>query len=119
VARALLRAASRLFSTPRCRHECRHGRLKPRHAVANNRHSACRTTLGNMIIGVPREVKDHETRVGLVPSAVIALQEAGHQVLVEVGAGVGSSLPDRDYKEAGRDAGSIGRRGLGAGRAGH
>ena len=54
-----------------------------------------------MIIGVPREVKDHETRVGLVPSAVIALQEAGHQVLVEVGAGVGSSLPDRDYKEAG------------------
>ncbi len=54
-----------------------------------------------MIIGVPKEVKDHETRVGLVPSGVIALVEAGHRVLVEAGAGKGSSIPDEDYREAG------------------
>ena len=36
-----------------------------------------------MIIGVPKEIKDHETRVGLVPHAVAALREAGHQVFVE------------------------------------
>ena len=40
-----------------------------------------------MIIGVPREIKDHETRVGLVPSGVIALREAGHEVLAETHAG--------------------------------
>jgi alanine dehydrogenase len=54
-----------------------------------------------LIVGVPREVKDHETRVGLVPGGVIALHEAGHVVLVEAGAGKGSSIPDRDYAEAG------------------
>jgi alanine dehydrogenase len=54
-----------------------------------------------MIIGVPKEVKDHETRVGLVPSGVIALREAGHQVLVQTSAGEGSSIPDQDYAEAG------------------
>jgi alanine dehydrogenase len=54
-----------------------------------------------MIIGVPKEIKDHETRVGLVPSGVTALREAGHEVLVETHAGEGSSLPDSDYHEAG------------------
>uniref|UniRef100_Q01VQ6 Alanine dehydrogenase n=1 Tax=Solibacter usitatus (strain Ellin6076) TaxID=234267 RepID=Q01VQ6_SOLUE len=54
-----------------------------------------------MIIGVPKEIKDHETRVGLVPSGVTALREAGHEVLVETHAGEGSSLPDSDYLEAG------------------
>ncbi len=54
-----------------------------------------------MIIGVPKEVKDHETRVGLVPSGAQALQEAGHQVLVEAGAGAGSSLTDQEYEQAG------------------
>jgi alanine dehydrogenase len=54
-----------------------------------------------MIIGVPKEIKDHETRVGLVPSGVMALLEAGHEVLVESGAGVGSSLTDREYMQAG------------------
>jgi alanine dehydrogenase len=54
-----------------------------------------------LIVGVPREVKDHETRVGLVPGGVVALHEAGHAVLVEAGAGTGSSIPDRDYAEAG------------------
>src|SRR5215475_13400476 len=54
-----------------------------------------------MIIGVPREIKDHETRVGLVPSGVTALREAGHEVLVETRAGEGSSLTDREYMQAG------------------
>jgi alanine dehydrogenase len=54
-----------------------------------------------MIIGVPKEVKDHETRVGLVPSAASALVEAGHQVLVETLAGEGSTLPDAEYIRAG------------------
>ncbi|MBI1789767.1 MAG: alanine dehydrogenase [Acidobacteria bacterium] len=54
-----------------------------------------------MVIGVPKEVKDQETRVGLVPSGVTALREAGHEVLVETQAGEGSSLPDRDYVQAG------------------
>jgi alanine dehydrogenase len=54
-----------------------------------------------MIVGVPKEVKDHETRVGLVPAGVVALVEAGHQVLVESSAGDGSSLPDEEYVTAG------------------
>jgi alanine dehydrogenase len=54
-----------------------------------------------VIIGVPKEVKDHETRVGVVPSGVTALMEAGHEVVVEAGAGVGSSLFDQEYSEAG------------------
>ena len=54
-----------------------------------------------MVIGVPKEVKDHETRVALVPSAVLALREAGHTVLVETHAGEGSSLPDEEYSRAG------------------
>ncbi len=54
-----------------------------------------------MIIGVPKEVKDHESRVGLVPGGVVALREAGHEVLVETQAGVGSSIPNGDYVRAG------------------
>jgi alanine dehydrogenase len=57
--------------------------------------------MNNMVIGVPREIKDHETRVGLVPAAVAALREARHEVLVEAGAGEGSSLTDDEYKLAG------------------
>src|SRR5215813_5655626 len=54
-----------------------------------------------MIIGVPKEVKDHETRVGLVPSGVVTLCEAGHEVLVETRAGEGSAITDREYMQAG------------------
>src|SRR5882724_4981974 len=54
-----------------------------------------------MIIGVPKEIKDHETRVGLVPSGVIALREAGHEVLAETHAGEGSSITDAEYEHAG------------------
>jgi alanine dehydrogenase len=54
-----------------------------------------------LIIGVPKEVKDHETRVGCVPAMVTTLREHGHEVLVETQAGVGSSISDEEYQEAG------------------
>lgn len=54
-----------------------------------------------MIIGVPREVKDHESRVGLVPHGVSALIEAGHEVVVQTRAGALSSIPDDEYVSAG------------------
>ncbi len=54
-----------------------------------------------MIIGVPKEVKDHESRVALVPSGVVTLRENGHEVLVETNAGNLSALTDRDYLHAG------------------
>ena len=67
-----------------------------------------------MIIGVPKEVKDHETRVGLVPSGAHALCEAGHRVLVESRAGEGSSILDQEYRNAGAElvasAGDLWRR---------
>ena len=56
-----------------------------------------------MIIGVPREVKDHESRVGLVPSGVSALVEAGHKVLVQSRAGAGSTISDQEYVSAGAE----------------
>jgi alanine dehydrogenase len=56
-----------------------------------------------MLIGVPKEVKDHETRVGIVPSGVKALVDAGHMVIVEAGAGALSSMPDEDYRAAGAE----------------
>ena len=54
-----------------------------------------------MIVGVPKELKDHEARVALVPSGVSALREAGHEVLVETKAGELSAITDRDYMQAG------------------
>lgn len=54
-----------------------------------------------MIIGVPKEIKDHETRVGLVPGGATALREAGHEVLVETRAGEGSTISDEEYIHAG------------------
>jgi len=54
-----------------------------------------------MIIGVPREVKDHESRVGLAPHGPRALVEAGHEVLVQTRAGALSSIPDEEYVAAG------------------
>ena len=56
-----------------------------------------------MRIGVPKEVKDHESRVGIVPAGVKALVEAGHQVVVQAGAGALSSITDQEYNDAGAD----------------
>ena len=52
-----------------------------------------------MIIGVPREIKDSEYRVGLVPSGAHQLTEDGHQVVIESGAGAGSGFGDEEYQE--------------------
>lgn len=54
-----------------------------------------------MIIGVPKEIKTLEHRVGLVPSSVKEFTNHGHQVLVESGAGAGINFSDGDYEEAG------------------
>lgn len=54
-----------------------------------------------MLIGVPREIKDHEYRVGLVPASVAEMVRRGHQVGVERGAGLGIGIADEDYAAAG------------------
>jgi alanine dehydrogenase len=54
-----------------------------------------------MLVGAPKEIKDNEYRVGLIPSAVRELVWRGHQVLVERGAGIGAGLTDAEYEAAG------------------
>jgi len=54
-----------------------------------------------MIIGIPKEIKDQEYRVGLVPSSVRELIEHGHQVFVEKDAGIGIGFTDQDYQQLG------------------
>jgi alanine dehydrogenase len=56
-----------------------------------------------MIIGVPKEIKDNEARVGVTPAGVKALTEAGHKVLVETLAGAQSGFPDAEYQNAGAE----------------
>jgi len=56
-----------------------------------------------MIIGVPKEVKDHESRVGITPAGVKALTDAGHKVLVEHNAGALSSFTDDEYQAVGAE----------------
>src|SRR5579864_6737358 len=64
-----------------------------------------------MLIGVPKEVKTQEYRVGLVPGSVREAVHHGHQVLVETGAGAGIGFDDKAYERAGariaRDAGEV------------
>jgi alanine dehydrogenase len=54
-----------------------------------------------MLVGVPKEIKVHESRVALTPEGVAEFVRAGHSVLIEKGAGLGSSLTDADYIAAG------------------
>lgn len=54
-----------------------------------------------MEIGIPKEIKDREFRVGLSPSSVRALHDRGHSIFVETGAGIGSGFTDADYQKAG------------------
>ena len=56
-----------------------------------------------MIIGVPKEVKDNESRVGITPAGVKALVEAGHKVLIEHDAGALSAMPDDEYQADGAE----------------
>jgi len=54
-----------------------------------------------MIVGVPKEIKNKENRVGMVIAGVRALTQAGHKVLVQKNAGVGAGIADEQYKKAG------------------
>ncbi len=54
-----------------------------------------------MIIGVPKEIKNNEFRVGLTPSLVSTLTKQGHRVLVQKNAGVQIGFSDQSYEEAG------------------
>jgi alanine dehydrogenase len=56
-----------------------------------------------MLVGVPKEVKAHEYRVGLAPGSVREFVHHGHQVLVETMAGVGTGFSDDDYRKVGAD----------------
>src|SRR5450759_2368470 len=71
---------------------CCYGRLLP---------NPCLRQL--VIIGVPKEVKTREYRVGMVPAGVRALTEKKHTVLVEKGAGMGSGISDTDYTRVGAE----------------
>jgi alanine dehydrogenase len=54
-----------------------------------------------MIVGVPKEIKNKENRVGMVIAGVRALSAAGHKVLVQTGAGQGAGISDEDYRKGG------------------
>ena len=54
-----------------------------------------------MFIGVPKEIKNNENRVALTPAGVVSFLNAGHTVLVETGAGIGSGFTNEDYAKAG------------------
>ncbi|MDF2789489.1 MAG: alanine dehydrogenase [Neobacillus sp.] len=56
-----------------------------------------------MIIGVVKEIKNNENRVALTPAGVVSFVQAGHKVLVEKGAGIGSGFADVDYAQAGAE----------------
>src|ERR1700738_4842140 len=54
-----------------------------------------------MIVGVPKEVKDSENRVGMIPAGVAEIAARGATVLIEQGAGIGSGFADAEYERAG------------------
>jgi alanine dehydrogenase len=54
-----------------------------------------------MYIGVPKEIKNNENRVAITPAGVVAFVKAGHEVIIETTAGIGSGFTDEDYQEAG------------------
>src|SRR5881398_235786 len=56
-----------------------------------------------MIIGIPKEIKEQEQRVALLPSAASQLTRRGHSVVVQKNAGIGSGYPDEEYAKAGAE----------------
>ena len=54
-----------------------------------------------MKIGVPKEIKEQESRVAVLPSVVYQLKRLGHQIYVERDAGTGAGYSDKEYEEAG------------------
>lgn len=56
-----------------------------------------------MIIGIPKEIKEYEYRVGITPQGIIELKKDGHRIIIESGAGEGSGFSDEDYLKAGAE----------------
>lgn len=56
-----------------------------------------------MIIGIPKEIKNNENRVAITPAGVVQLINAGHKVVIEANAGIGSGFTDEEYKQAGAE----------------
>jgi len=54
-----------------------------------------------MIIGIPKEIKNNENRVAITPPGVKAFCQAGHQIIIQKSAGLGSGIEDKEYNEAG------------------
>ncbi|WP_026105044.1 alanine dehydrogenase [Halalkalibacterium ligniniphilum] len=54
-----------------------------------------------MLVGVPKEIKNNENRVAMTPASVMSFVQAGHQVIIEAGAGLGSGFEDEAYQQAG------------------
>ena len=101
--RAARDRASPMTRRPRAR--CRPGRVgQAGQAVRTGRRrlrGRRRAGRPSVKIGIPREIKDHEYRIGMIPASVHALVEAGHEVVVEAGAGQGSGFEDDEFREAG------------------
>lgn len=57
----------------------------------------------NYVVGVPNEIKTHESRVALIPVGVEELKRAGHRVLIQSGAGQGSGISDELYAQHGAE----------------
>src|SRR5260370_13347934 len=55
------------------------------------------------VVGVPNEIKTHESRVALIPVGVEELTRAGHRVLLQAGAGQGSGISDEQYRDVGAE----------------
>ena len=56
-----------------------------------------------MLIGVPKEIKNRENRVGIVPGGVAQLVASGHKVIIQKGAGLGAGIPDEKFTAAGAE----------------
>jgi alanine dehydrogenase len=56
-----------------------------------------------MLVGIPTEIKNNEFRVAITPAGVAELTRRGHDVIIEAGAGEGSSISDNDFKAAGAE----------------
>lgn len=54
-----------------------------------------------MVIGIPKEIKNNESRVGMTPAGVLELTHKGHSVFIQTGAGLGSGFSDEDYRKVG------------------
>src|SRR5277367_6162231 len=74
------------------------GFVRPMPPKSNDAPLSGRTT---MKVGIPREIKNHEYRVAITPAGVHELARGGHQVVIQAGAGEGSSIPDEEFTTAG------------------